>query len=382
VYIFFLGRRNSQLRIKHAEFIPLHVQGTSSLRISKGATQTVHAVVIKLESDRGLTGIAEAVSGPPGYPEELPEEIMAALNYHILPVIIDEDPQNISSIRVKMDRVLNGRYWTKAAVINALFDLLGKAHQKPVCELAGGVWKNTVPNLAGMAGIDTPDNMVKKAVRLVENGAATIKLKIGETVDADVDRIRAVREAVGNEIGIRVDANSHYQVENAIALIRKIEPYSILHVEAPVDKNDLLGMAKVKKAVNIPLMSDENVRIPVEAMNLIKLDAVDIIKLKVTKMGFDIAARILKLAGENGKKCILGHMMELGVAGTAEAHFALAHPELIEPHEIGNFRLIGIAEDIIDQPVNDRPNCYTLHKGNGLGITLNQERIEQYRVDP
>ena len=368
------------MRIKNAEFIPLHVQGTSTLRISKGATQTIHCVVIKLETDNGLTGIAEALSGPPGYPEELQEEIMTALTRHILPAIIDEDPRNVSSIRIKMERVLNGKYWTKAAVVNALFDLLGKAHQKPVCELLGGVWKNTVSNLAGMAGMDTPDNMVKKAVSLVESGAETIKLKIGETVDTDIDRIRAVREALGDEIGIRVDANSHYQVDNAIALIQKIEKYNILHVEAPVNKNDLLGMAKVKTAVGTPIMSDENIRIPIEAINLIKLGAVDIIKLKVTKMGFDIAERILDIASDNGIKCILGHMMQLGIAGTAEAHFALAHPELIEPHEIGSFRLIGIADDIINESIVDDPNRFTLHRGIGLGLTLNQERIEQYRL--
>lgn len=367
------------MKITRTEFIPLRVKGTSALRISKGATQVVHSVVIKLETDEGLTGIAEAISCPPGYPEELQEEILAALTSYIQPIIVNEDPQNISAIRNKMDRVLNGKYWTKAAVINALYDLLGKAHKKPVCEILGGVWKNHIPNLAGMAGIDTPDNMVKKAVSLVENGAFTIKLKIGETVAADIDRVRAVREAVGNEIGIRVDANSHYPVENAIALIGKLEKYNILHVEAPVDKNDLLGMAKVKKAVNIPIMSDESVRIPIEAMNLIKLDAVDIIKLKVTKMGFDLAESILKLANDNGKKCILGHMMELGIAGTSEAHFALAHPELIEPHEIGSFRLIGIPEDIIDEPVDDHPNCFTLHQGYGLGVTLNQGQLEQHR---
>ena len=228
--------------------------------------------------------------------------------------------------------------------------------------------------------MDTPDNMVKKAVSLVENGATTIKLIIGETVNRDIDRIRAVREAVGNKIGIRIGANSHYQVDNAITLIRKIEKYNILHVEAPVNKNDLLGMAKVNIAVETPIMSDENVRIPIEAINLINLGAVDIFKLKVTKMGFDIAERILNTANDNGIKCILGHMMQLGIAGTAEAHFALAHPELVEPHEIGNFHLIGIAEDIINEPVSAEPNRFTLHRGNGLGVTLNRERIERYRL--
>jgi len=369
------------MKIKRVEIIPIRVQGNATLRISKGATQVAYSVIIKLETDEGLIGIGEAVCGPPGYPEELQEEIIATLKYYIQPIIVNEDPENISIIREKMDKALNGKYWTKAAVINALYDLWGKAQKKPVCYLLGGTWRDRIPSLAGMAGIDTPDNMAQKALSFTKNGASTIKLKIGDSVGADVDRVMAVREAVGSEIGIRVDANSHYQAAEAIRLIRKLEKYNILHIEAPVDKNDLLGMAKVKQAVNVPIMSDESVRIPIEAMNLIQMDAVDIIKLKVTKMGFDLAKKILKIAENNGKKCILGHMLELGVAGTAEAHFAMAHPELIEPHEIGNFRLIGISEDIIYEPVDAQPNSFSLKKGYGLGVTLNQDKIDAYNLD-
>jgi L-Ala-D/L-Glu epimerase len=368
------------MKIINAEFIPLHVEGTSPLRISKGATQVVRSVVIRLQTDSGIVGISEAVSCPPGYPEEIQEEILAALTYYLKPAIMNQDPQNISAIRAEMERVLNGKYWTKAAVINALYDLLGKAEHKPVCELLGGAWKSQVPNLSGMAGMDTPDNMVRKAMGFVESGAAVIKLKIGDTVGADLDRVRAVREAVGNKIGIRLDANSHYGAEDAVALISRLEKYDPLHIEAPIDKHDLLGLVKIKKSVGIPIMSDESVRIPMEAINLIQLNAVDIIKLKVTKMGFDLAENILRIASENGKKCILGHMLELGVAGTAEAHFALAHPELIQPHEIGSFRMIGIPDDIIHETVDAGPNSFALTHGVGLGITLNQDRIGQYRM--
>ena len=368
------------MKIKRAEFIPIRVKGASTLRISKGATQVIQSVVIKLETEEGHVGLGEAVSCPPGYPEELQEEIIAALRYYIQPVLLDEDPENISQIRKKMDRVLNGKYWTKAGVINALYDLAGQARKKPVCELLGGRWREHVPNLAGMVGIDTPENMVKKALSLTEKGALTIKLKIGESVDRDVDRIRAVREAVGREVGIRVDANSHYQAAEAFRLIKKLEKYHILHMEAPVDKNDILGMARVKQAVDVPIMSDESVRIPVEAKTLLEMDSVDIIKIKVTKMGFDLAESILKIAENKGKKCILGHMLELGIAGTAEAHFALAHPELIEPHEIGSYRMIGISEDIIHECVDSHPNRFSLKKGYGLGVTIKPEKIEQYKV--
>jgi L-alanine-DL-glutamate epimerase-like enolase superfamily enzyme len=363
------------------EFIPLRVKGTSTLRISKGATQVTQSVIIKVTTDEGLTGIGEAVSSPPGYPEEIQEEIVAALKHYIQPQLLGENPENISDLREKMDRALNGKYWTKAAVINALYDLVGKIRKRPICELLGGLWRDQVPNLAGMVGIDTGESMARKAMRFVEKGATTIKLKIGDTVEADVDRVCAVREAVGETIGMRIDCNSHYQAKDAIRLVQKIEKYKILHVEAPLDKNDILGLAKVKQAGNIPIMSDESVRIAIEAKNLFDLDAVDIIKVKITKMGFDVAETILKMARERGKRCLLGHMLELGVAGTAEAHFAVAHSDLLEPHEIGTTKLIGIREDIIREAVHTDPNHFSLHRGAGLGVSLNEEGIAKSRVD-
>lgn len=369
------------MNITKAEFIPVRVKGASTLRISKGSTQMAYSVIIKLETDEGIIGFGEAVSGPPGYPEELQEEILAALKHYLQPTLLGEDPSNIPAIREKMDKVINGKYWTKAAVITALYDLIGKARKAPVYKLLGGAWRERIPNLAGMVGLDTPDTMIKKALSFTEKGATTIKMKIGDTVNADADRIMAVREAIGPEIGIRVDANSHYQAEEAILLIRKAEKYNILHFEAPVDKHDIISMAKVTQAVDVPIMSDESVRNPIEAKILCEMNAVDIIKLKVTKMGFDLAASILKIAIDNGKKCVLGHMLELGIAGTAEAHFAIAHSEIIEPHEIGSIRTIGISEDIIKESVDARSNNFSLYKGNGLGVTLNEEKIESYRVD-
>ena len=98
-------------------------------------------------------------------------------------------------------------------------------------------------------------------------------------------------------------------------------------------------------------------------------------------MGFDGVQQIVKLAEENGKKCLLGQMLELGIAGTAEAHCALAHPTLIQPHEIGSYRLLGITEDIIHERVVTNPNYFSLFKGHGLGITINEEIIEACRVD-
>src|SRR5690606_3895328 len=101
-----------------------------------------------------------------------------------------------------------------------------------------------------------PDEMATRARALVEAGFTTLKLKVGETPERDVERVRAVREAVGGAIALRVDANDHYRPADAVRFIRAIEPYEPEHVEQPLPRHDLLGMAEVRRKVGVPLMTD------------------------------------------------------------------------------------------------------------------------------
>ena len=207
-----------------------------------------------------------------------------------------------------------------------------------------------------------------------------MKVKIGENIASDIARVAAVRDAIGSEILLRVDANDHYRPAEAIRLIRAIEPFDIEHVEQPISRRDLLGMVEIRKAVDVPIMTDDMVATPEEAMTVIRLGAADRVKIKVTKHGLDGARLIADMLAAAGMTAVLGHVFEMGLAAVAEAHVAAAVPNLAGPHEIGSMRPMGSDADIIVEDLRAEPGFLRLPGGPGLGVNLDWARISEMRA--
>ena len=309
-----------------------------------------------------------------------PEEILGAVQKIVAPVLVGQPANNRAKCAAVIETALKGRAWTKAGVNNALFDLQAKVCGTSVSYLLGGRVNDTIPVMGTVLGIDTPDVMAKQAASTVAEGFVAVKVKIGETVPSDIARIAAVREAVGPKIQVRVDANDHYCPSDAIRLIRAIERYNIEHVEQPISRRDLLGMVEVRKAVGIPLMTDDMVTTPEEAMTVIRLGAADRIKVKVTKHGLDGAKLIVDMLAAAGLTPVLGHVFEMGLAAVAEAHLAAAVRNLAGPHEIGSMQPMGVDADIILENLRPRSGFIQLPDGPGLGVHLDWGRIDGMRV--
>ena len=143
--------------------------------------------------------------------------------------------------------------------------------------------------------------------------------------------MQAVREAVGPDMALRVDANDHYRPADAIRLIRSIERFDPEHVEQPIPRGDLLGLAAVQATVGVPLMTDDSVATVEDAVTVIRLAAAQRVKVKVTKHGLTGAMAIIRLLEGAGIACVLGHVFEMGLAAAAEAHLGLAASKLILP---------------------------------------------------
>jgi L-alanine-DL-glutamate epimerase-like enolase superfamily enzyme len=190
-----------------------------------------------------------------------------------------------------------------------------------------------------------------------------------------------VREAIGDNVALRVDANDHYQPADAIRLIRAIERFDIEHVEQPISRRDLIGMVEIRKAVGIPLMTDDMVATPEEAMTVIRLGAADRVKVKVTKHGLDGARLIVDMLAAAGLKAVLGHVFEMGLAAVAEAHLAATAPNLAGPHEIGSMRPMGSDADIIAEDLRAAPGFLHIPDGPGLGVSLDWQQIAGLRSD-
>ncbi len=369
-------------KIVAVDAIPLSVTGSRPFRISEGQAGTHTSVLLRLFSDRdGVEGNAEIVSAPPGKPEEFREEILGAVDRYVAPALVGTSALDRREAMARLERTLKGRIWTKAAVNVALHDLQAKLAGIPLSSFLGGRSRAEVEVVGPVIGIQAPDDMARLAAEQATSGFAAIKIKVGETVDSDLARVRAVREAIGDAVRLRVDANDHYRPADAIRLARAIERYDIEHIEQPVARGDLLGMAEVRRRSGIPVMTDDAVATPQDAMTVVRLGAADRVKVKVTKHGLDGAQLIIGLLEAAGIVCVLGHVFEMGLAALAEAHLAAVARNLAPPHEIGSLAPIGASVDIVANLHRPRPSVIRLPDGPGLGAVLDWESIDALRTD-
>jgi muconate cycloisomerase len=186
---------------------------------------------------------------------------------------------------------------------------------------------------------------------------------------------------MGTGAALRVDANDHYRPADAIRLIRAVERYEVEHVEQPVPRGDLLGLARVRRSVGVPIMTDDSVATPEDAMTVARLGAADRVKVKVTRHGLDGARLIVTMLEAAGVGCVLGHVVELGLAAAAEAHLAAAVSNLVPPHEIGSLRPMGVEADVITTGLEPEPGHIVLPRGPGLGVELDWGNVKRWRAE-
>jgi L-Ala-D/L-Glu epimerase len=368
--------------IAGVEAVPVFAAGERAFRISEGQTRTHVSVVLRLlTSVAGLEGYGEAICSPPGKPEEFVDEIVGAVERFIRPALIGVALSDRTTANSRVEAAVKGRIWTKAAVNVALHDAWGKALGLPVHAVLGGRVRDIVPVIGPVISVGPPDEMARLAAAQIKSGFVAVKLKIGETIASDIARVAAVREAIGPKAAMRVDANDHYSVTDAIQLVRAIERYQPEHVEQPLARHDLLGMAELRGKIGVPLTTDDMVATPADAMNVIRLAAADRVKVKVTKHGFDGARRIIDMLQAAGVGVVLGQVVEMGLAAVAEAQLALASPNLILPCEIGSLRSFGVTDDIVAEDLYDTVGQVRVPDGPGLGVTLNRAMIERSRAE-
>jgi L-alanine-DL-glutamate epimerase-like enolase superfamily enzyme len=369
-------------KIVAVEAIPVAVAGLRPFRISEGETKRHVSVLLRLLTDRdGLEGNAEIVSAPPGKPEEIAEEILGAVRGYVAPALVGMAADDRRRAMGRVNQALKGRVWTKAGVNNALYDLQAKALGRPVSALLGGRVTDQVPVIGPVIGIMVPEAMAAEAAAQAKAGVHAVKIKVGETVEADIARVKEVRGAIPKAMQLRVDANDHYRPADAIRLIRAIERYDIEHVEQPLPRGDLLGMAEVRRAVGVPLMTDDSVATPEDAIAVVRLGAADRVKVKVTKHGLDGAQLIIGLLEAAGIACVLGHVFQMGLARVAEAQLAACVRNAALPHEMGSLRPMGVTTDIIADELEPTPGAIRLPDGPGLGARIDWAAVEKLRAD-
>ena len=300
--------------------VPLRTPFKTALR----SVNSVEDVIVELHTDTGAVGYGEA---PPtgAITGDTTGAIIGAIQDHIGKTILGREVDALEPLLQAVQKSIVGNSSAKAAVDMAIWDLYGQLYHIPVHKLLGGGRKQIVTDLT--ISVNDPETMVKDALIAVDRGYDCLKMKVGVNPTLDVARLAAVRGAVGKDVVIRIDANQAWTPKEAVRILNSMQEQGldIELVEQPVKAHDLEGLKYVTDRSYVPVLADEAVFSPEDAMTIMKMGAADLINIKLMKCGgLYNALKIASAAEVFGVECMIGCMLEAKIAVNAAVHLACA----------------------------------------------------------
>ncbi len=336
----------------------------------------VRSLLVVLESDDGVRGIgtADAVPGYSRVPHEETEETLATV---LLPEVLAGAFDNPNELKRFLDGV-DGAANAKCAVESAFVDLYARARGETVAEYLGGPLEDTVA-LNAWVGFDEPDAMASEARAWVDRGFESMKVKLDGDAETDLERVRAVFDAVGGEADVRADANESYDLETAVEVATALEEFPLVHFEQPIPGDDLEGLEALTNSTATPIMADECLTDLDRVRRVLERGAADRLKLKVLRLGGLSNTRVaLDYAQVHGVQCVVGHGFCLSPAASAELQLIASHRNVFGAAEtVGPLKL---AEEPFEPTVDMAGGRATLPDGPGLGVELVDESLETFRL--
>jgi len=352
--------------------VPLHrpVMGVH------GLTTVQRSVLVRVVAETDEEGWGN-VDPSPGYSKVSADDIHAIVA-RLAPALAGMDVFNAQRVLARMDREVEAQSETKAAVEMAVFDLQGRVLGVPVSALLGGAVRDEV-GLNAWIGAVPPAQAAGEAAAWAARGFRTAKIKVAGATDEGLQRVAAVRAAVGDRLALRVDFNESLTPAEAVPFIRRLEPYALTLVEQPIPRDDIAGLASIRRRIAIPLMADESVTGPASLIDIIRREAADIVKLKVMKQGGLLRTRgMLECAAAAGLRVVIGHGFGLTLSTLAEAAIAASSDAVLDGCEaVGPLKMAG---DVVTNPVRLDEGVLRLPTAPGLGATVDPDALKRYRV--
>lgn len=340
----------------------------SDFATTYGSEPTIrHHVIVWIKADNGVTGIGEACPLPFTTDDDF-NRIKRVIDEDLGSSLIGKNPFDFDLLDKELDGFPLAGGTARAGVDIALHDLAGKLRDVPLYEVLGGLSRESV-ELAKVLGIGTPNEIAKKALQSAEQGAKAIKVKVGIEPDQDIETLKRVRDAVGDSVRIRADANTGYSVKTASQVLQKTANLELEYLEQPVSADDHEGLSQLRRQTSTPIMADESLYTLDDARSLIRHKAVDFFGLKLIKHGgIYKAKRIASLAEEYGIECVVISPWETQIGVSAGVHLVLSGSNFNHPHEIGTKEL---ADDPVRGLVED-DGLIQFPSGPGLGVTFQE----------
>lgn len=300
--------------------VPLRVPFKTALR----TVNSVEDVVVEIHTDTGAVGYGEAP--PTGViTGDTTGAIIGAVTDHMKKTLIGRDIDDFEDLMTALQGCIVKNTSAKAAVDMALWDLYGQLYKIPVYKLMGGARKSITTDIT--ISVNDPDEMVRDALNAVERGYDCLKVKVGKEPEKDIARLSAIRQAVPKETLIRIDANQGWTPKEAVRILNGMQEkgLDIEFVEQPVKAHDFDGMKYVTERSYVPVLADESVFSPEDALKIMQMGAADLVNIKLMKCGgLYNALKIASAAEVYGVECMIGCMLEAKISVNAAVHLACA----------------------------------------------------------
>ncbi len=335
------------------------------------ATSSTGALLIRLQTESGLVGWGETPQILSFYGQEpFTADVVVCLRH----TLIGKDAGAIEAMYT--DWGLDGGR-LQSAVEMAMWDVLGKACRQPLYRLLGGPYRKRI-DLACCMGIQPAKKAGKIARAFLQQGYTTIKTKAGRSPEEDLAMVRGIRDAVGDQMKVRIDPNTGYSPEVCQQLAKDLEPLELEYLEQPMPDENITDSARIRKTTTTPLALNESVTTLEHVREILELQAADFLLPDTYQCGGLWAVKlIVDVAASAGVPCIFHCAHDFGLKTAAMLHVAASSPNMPMANDSTYY---GLESDILTEPLSIDRGCMKVPDSPGLGVDVDVSLVRKYLV--
>jgi L-alanine-DL-glutamate epimerase-like enolase superfamily enzyme len=366
----------ASVKITAVEAIPYAIPYRRPLHFASGEIHAAEHVLVRVHTDDGVVGTADAPPRPYTY-GETQASIRAVIDELFAPAVLGLSVLERETALARMNRTVANPV-AKAALDMAIWDALGRTLGVSVSELLGGYTDRM--RVSHMVGFAPVEQMVDEALAMREQyGVTTFKVKVGrDPWTLDVEACRALREALGPEIELYIDGNRGWTPREAARALRAMADLDLTFAEELCPADDILGRRWLVEQCSIPFFADESVSRAAEVTRELLAGAATGISLKTSRTGFTAGAKLVGLCEGLGADVVIGNQIDTQLGSLCAVAFGAAFGLTARrAGELSNF--LDLSDDLLAEPLRITDGFLTVRQGPGLGAEIDEDKLRHYR---
>jgi L-Ala-D/L-Glu epimerase len=366
------------MKITQVEAIPYAIAYTKPLRFASGEVRVAEHVLVRVRTDDGVVGVADAPPRPFTY-GETQAGLVAVIEQVFAPQVVGRSLVERERVLALLGRTV-GNPAAKAAIDMAIWDALGRTLDLQVTEMLGGYTDRM--RVCHMLGFDEPAAMVAEAERMRDTyGISTFKVKVGRqpfTLDTAV--VRALRESLGEGIELYVDGNRGWTASEAARAMREMRDLGLTFAEELCPADDVLGRRWLVGQCDVPFIADESAVTPADVTREILAGSATAVSIKTARTGFTQSQRVHHLAEGLGVEVVMGNQIDGQLGSMCTVAFGAAYR--LTSHRAGELsNFLDMTDDLLTEPLQIHDGMLCLRPRAGIGVDVDPDKLAHYRLD-